>query len=402
MATVLSSSAELVDLRRSAAARPAERIVRSAVSREQRIVQARLARAGITVGGDAPWDIRVHDDRAYREMLRGSLGFGESYMAGDFSVGALDELMERLFRSDLTADPLTPEIAARAVLARLVNFQSRARAFQVAETHYDADNDLFRAMLDREMVYTCGYWRDAKDLDEAQRAKMDLVCRKLGLERGMRVLDIGCGFGSFAAYAAETYGVSCVGYSVSKGQMEIARERCKGLPVELVLEDYRNIPAAGRTYDRVVSIGMLEAVGFRNYGSFMQIVADALNPDGAALVHTVGSNVSARRGDPWIDRYIFPNGMLPSIAQLGEAMEGRLVLEDLHNFGPDYDRTLVEWNARFQAAWPTLSQRYDERFKRMWELYLLAFAGGFRARVYQLWQLVLTKPGGARPPSRQS
>lgn len=369
---------------------------------EQRIVGERLARAGVRVGGPAPWDVRIHDPRAYRELLRGSLGFGESYMAGQWSAERLDELCFRIFRAELEKDPVTPEVVMRGLLARLVNLQSRARAFQVAEAHYDAGNDLFRAMLDDEMVYTCGYWKDATDLASAQRAKMDLVCRKLGLEPGMRVLDIGCGFGSFMAYAAESYGVECVGYSVSKGQMEIARERCKGLPVELVLADYREIPRAGVTFDRVVSIGMLEAVGYRNFGTYMQVVADALTPDGAALVHTVGSNVSTRRGDPWIDRYIFPNGMLPSIAQLGEAMEGRLVLEDLHNFGPDYDKTLLAWNGRFQAAWPELRKRYDERFKRMWELYLLAFAGGFRARTYQLWQLVLTKPGAPRPPSRES
>ncbi len=381
---------------------PSSALVPHRTTPEQRIVGERLARAGVRVGGPAPWDVRIHDPRAYRELLRGSLGFGESYMAGQWSAERLDELCFRIFRAELEKDPVTPEVVMRGLLARLVNLQSRARAFQVAEAHYDAGNDLFRAMLDDEMVYTCGYWKDATDLASAQRAKMDLVCRKLGLEPGMRVLDIGCGFGSFMAYAAESYGVECVGYSVSKGQMEIARERCKGLPVELVLADYREIPRAGVTFDRVVSIGMLEAVGYRNFGTYMQVVADALTPDGAALVHTVGSNVSTRRGDPWIDRYIFPNGMLPSIAQLGEAMEGRLVLEDLHNFGPDYDKTLLAWNGRFQAAWPELRKRYDERFKRMWELYLLAFAGGFRARTYQLWQLVLTKPGAPRPPSRES
>lgn len=369
---------------------------------EERIVREELARAGVEVGGSAPWDLHVHDRRAYPELLRGSLGFGEAYMDGLWSAPALDELLLRVFRAELRRDPVSPSTALRGLLARLTNFQSRARAFQVAEAHYDAGNDLFRAMLDERMVYTCGYWKDATTLEEAQVAKMDLVCRKLGFEKGMRVLDVGCGFGSFMAYAAEVYGVECVGYSVSRGQMEVARERCAGLPVTLVLDDYRAIPKAGVQFDRVVSIGMLEAVGHKNFGTFMQVVADALLPTGAALVHTVGSNVTRHRGDPWIDRYIFPNGMLPSVAQLGAAMEGRLVLEDLHNFGPDYDRTLLAWNERFQAAWPSLRHAYDERFKRMWELYLLAFAGGFRARTYQLWQLVMTKPGAPRPPVRES
>jgi cyclopropane-fatty-acyl-phospholipid synthase len=365
--------------------------------RDREAIAEVLSRAGVTLDGDAPWDMKVRDPRAYRAILSGSLGFGEAYMEGWWESGALDQLMERIFASRLDADRPSVDVLVRAGLAALMNRQSRRRAFDVARAHYDAGNDLFEKMLDPDLVYTCGYWRDATDLAGAQTAKLDLVCRKLGLEPGMRVLDIGCGYGSFMKFAAERYGVSCVGYSVSEEQTSLARARCEGLPIELVLEDYRAICG---TFDRVVSIGMLEAVGYRNYRVFMEVVERSLVQDGLALIHTVGHNVSTRRGDPWVDEYIFPNGMLPSIAQLGRAFEGLLVMEDWHNFGPDYDRTLMAWNERFQRAWPELSERYTPRFKRMWELYLLGFAGGFRARNWQLWQIVLSKPGRKQPDCR--
>ena len=357
-----------------------------------------LDRADVRLDGTRPWDIRVQDPRAYRAMLSGSLGMGEAYMDGWWDCDALDALMERLFRARLDADPPTLRILVRSALAAIQNLQSRRRAFDVGRAHYDVGNDLFERMLDPDMVYTCGYWRDAADLASAQTAKLDLVCRKLELRPGMRVLDIGCGYGAFMKHATERYGVSCVGYSVSKEQSELARKRCERLPVTLVLEDYRAITG---TFDRVVSIGMLEAVGYRNYRAYMEVIDRVLAPDGLALIHTVGHNVSTRRGDPWSDTYIFPNGMLPSIAQLGASMEGLFVMEDWHNFGPDYATTLMAWNDRFQRAWPDLEARYGARFKRMWELYLLGFAGGFRARAWQLWQIVLSKPGRTQPDCRK-
>jgi cyclopropane-fatty-acyl-phospholipid synthase len=362
-----------------------------------RRLQDLLARADVILDGPRPVDIRINDPRACRAILGGSLGFGESYMAGWWDCDALDELAFRLFYARLDADPWSLRLLPQVAAALALNLQSRARSRQVAEAHYDVGNDLFERMLDRDLVYTCGYWADAESLEEAQAAKLELSCRKLGLRPGMRVLDIGCGFGAFMKYASERYGVSCVGYSVSERQTEVARRRCDGLPVEVVLDDYRSITGK---YDRVVSIGMLEAVGYKNYRAFARVVHDALADDGIALIHTVGHNVSTRRGDPWIDRYVFPNGMLPSLAQLATAFEGLFVIEDLHNFGPHYDRTLRVWNARFQAAWPELSRRYERRFKRMWELYLLGFAGGFRARNWQLWQIVLTKPGRPQPLCR--
>jgi cyclopropane-fatty-acyl-phospholipid synthase len=251
-------------------------------------------------------------------------------------------------------------------------------------------------MLDRRMVYTCGYWEEGvTSLDEAQEAKLDLVCRKIGLRAGMRVLELGCGWGSFARFAAERYGAEVTGYTVSKEQVELGRRRCAGLPVELRLEDYRR---ARGTYDAVVSIGIMEHVGPRNHRTYMKVVDRCLAEGGTAFIHTIGGNTSKGFISPWFHEYIFPNAALPSLAQLARAMEGRFLPEDVHNLGPHYDPTLMAWYRNFVAAWPALADRYGDRFFRMWSFYLLACAGGFRARHTQLYQLVLTRPGTRQPP----
>lgn len=246
------------------------------------------------------------------------------------------------------------------------------------------------------MTYTCGYWKDAKTLDEAQEAKLDLVCRKIGLKKGDRVLDIGCGWGSFAQYAAEKYGASVVGVTVSKEQVALGSERVKGLPVEIRLQDYRAI--SDGPYDHIVSLGMFEHVGHKNYRTYMKKVHELLKDGGLFLLHTIGSNQLTPISDPWIDRYIFPNGMLPSVQQLGASIEKLFVMEDWHNFGADYDKTLMNWYLNFEKAWSSLKEKYGERFCRMWRYYLLFTAGAFRSRQNnQLWQIVLSKngvPGG--------
>jgi cyclopropane-fatty-acyl-phospholipid synthase len=282
-----------------------------------------------------------------------------------------------------------------AILSRAMNRQTAARSFKSGQAHYDIGNDLYTRMLDKRMAYTCGYWKDAKNLDEAQEAKFDLVCRKIGLKPGMTVLDLGCGWGCFAKFAAEKYSVSVLGVTVSKDQVALGMEMSKGLPVELKLMDYRDVTG---TYDRVVSIGMMEHIGFRNYRTAMEVIHRTLKDDGLALVHTIGGNYSTTSIDPWIDKYIFPNAMLPSIAQLATAMEDLFVMEDWHNFGADYDKTLMAWYHNISAKWGELDpKKYDERFRRMWDFYLLSCAGSFRARMNQLWQVVISKrgvPGG--------
>ncbi|QKT03951.1 cyclopropane fatty acyl phospholipid synthase [Ectothiorhodospiraceae bacterium 2226] len=364
-------------------------------------LEALLELAEIRLYGSRPWDIELHTPEvAARVFAGGSLALGESYMAGEWDVPQLDEFFFRLLRARLHARVHPLRLAWHALRARLVNLQTPQRAAQVGEVHYDLGNDLYRAMLDRRMTYTCGYWAEARTLDEAQEAKLDMVCRKLGLRPGMRVLDIGCGWGSFIKYAAEHYDVECLGVTISKEQAAVAREVCAGLPVEVRLQDYRDL--AGR-YDRIASIGMFEHVGRKNYRTYMQVAARCLKDDGLFLLHTIGKNRRRNVPDPWLDKYIFPNGDLPSLDQIAEAVEDLFVIEDLHNFGADYDKTLMAWHSNFEAAWPQLAH-YGERFRRMWRYYLLSCAGAFRARAVQLWQLVLAKPGllgGYRRPQER-
>jgi cyclopropane-fatty-acyl-phospholipid synthase len=359
-----------------------------------RWLTTRLASAGITVNGDRPWDIRVRRERmAWRVFARGMLGACESYLDGDWDCDALDEATARVITSGLD-DTLAhrPVALAHRIMAKLADLQSRAHAQANVVAHYDIGNDLYAEMLGRTMVYSCAYWRDAHTLDEAQDAKLALICHKLGLRPGMRVLDIGCGWGEFARHAAAGYGVSVTGLTLSPAQALLAQERCRRLPVQILERDYRD---ATGTFDRIVSIGMFEHVGPHNYDRFFDVARKRLKADGLMLLHTIGGLKSVAASDPWIDRYVFPGAVLPSAAEITAAIEGRFVLEDWHSFGPDYDRTLMAWYANFEAAWPTLSARYSERFRRLWRFYLLTCAGAFRARSNQLWQLVLS-PHGAR------
>lgn len=366
----------------------------------ERIVTEELASAGIIVGGKRPTDIQVHHPRAYRAIaLQGSLGLGESYMAGDWTTENLEGLIELIFRSPIGRRRKSPHIIAKLIKAMAFNLQSLSRSKIVCDVHYDLGNDLYEKMLDTRMVYTCGYWKNAKTLEEAQEAKLDLICQKLGLKPGMKVLDIGCGFGSFMKFAAERYGVECVGYSLSKEQIAYGEKSCAGLPIKFVFNDYRLIEGK---YDRIVSIGMMEAVGYKNFRTYMETIHRSLTEDGLALIHTVGHNLTTKITDPWVDKYIFPNGILPSVTQIGTSIEGLFVMEDWHNFGPDYNKTLLAWNERFQAAWPELQSQFDDTFKRMWEFYLLSFAGGFAARNWQLWHIVLSKKGRAQADCRIS
>jgi len=368
-------------------------------NRFRRKIEGWLALADVQIDGNRPWDLRVHDDRLFARVLaQGSLGFGESYMDGWWDCERLDELIHRILRAGLDTRVTPWRELGRAVLARLVNLQRPRRAFLIGQHHYDIGNDLYRRMLDRRMVYSCGYWREASTLDEAQETKLDLVCRKLDLQPGMRVLDIGCGWGSTARFAAERYGVSVLGITVSREQERLGSELAAGHEVEIRLQDYREVEG---TFDRILSIGMFEHVGYKNYRTFMGKVRDLLSGDGLFLLHTIGGNRSVTRNDPWTERYIFPNSMLPSASQIAAAIEGTFLLEDWHGFGLDYDRTLMCWHRNFEEAWPELRQSYDEGFHRMWRYFLLSSAGAFRAHRNQLWQIVLSPrgvPGGYRAP----
>jgi len=358
-----------------------------------------LQQADIRVDGKRPWDMQLKAGGVpERVFALGNLGLGEAYMEGAWEAERLDEFFCRLLSSGIDRQVKPTRLLLHAFRLSLLNLQNRRRAWKVGEAHYNIGNDFYVAMLDPRMTYTCGYWRNASSLAEAQEAKLELICRKLALEPGMCVLDIGCGWGSFMGYAAERYGVRCTGVTVSAEQQSWARERYAGLPLEFLLQDYREV--RGR-FDRIVSVGMFEHVGRKNHRRFFEVVARCLADDGLLLLHTIGKNRRHSAPDPWVDRYIFPNGDLPSLGQIGDALDGLLVLEDLHSFGADYDKTLMAWHANFEAAWPEFAERLGERFHRMWRYYLLSCAGAFRARDLQLWQYVLSKsglPGGYRRP----
>ncbi|PKN97303.1 MAG: cyclopropane-fatty-acyl-phospholipid synthase [Chloroflexi bacterium HGW-Chloroflexi-4] len=365
----------------------------------EKIMQDLLLMADIELNGNDPWDIQIRDERFFNRVLQdSSLGLGESYMDGWWECSAIDEFITRVIRAQLDQKVRNnTRYFFQVARAKLFNRQSEEKAFEVGIRHYDLGNELYQSMLDKRLTYSCGYWKTAKNLDDAQEAKLDLVCKKIGLKPGMTILDIGCGWGSFAKYAAEHYDVSVVGVTVSKEQLILANELCKGLPVELRLQDYREVQGK---FDAVISIGSMEHIGTKNYKTYMQVVDRCLKENGIALIHTIGSNKSITTGEPWTDKYIFPNGVLPSISQLGGAMEGTFVMEDWHNFGPYYDKTLLAWYRNFEKAWPKLKEKYGSRFYRMWKYYLLSSAGGFRARSQQLWQMVFTQFGTPQPACR--
>ena len=355
-----------------------------------------LEPAGIKINGNSPWDPKILNKNFYtRVKAQGSLGLGESYMDGWWECENLDQFFYKLLFEKIPEKVgVTLPLVLSVLSAKLLNMQSKSRAFEVGEKHYDLDNEMFSDMLGKTMAYSCGYWKDAQNLDDAQNAKFDLICRKLNLQPGQKILDIGCGWGSFAKFAAEKYKVSVVGITVSKEQVEFAKDFCKGLPVEIKVMDYRNL---NEKFDHIISIGMFEHVGPKNYREYLRIAKRCLKDDGLFLLHTIGKLVTTSANDPWTNKYIFPNGSLPSFLQIAKATEKIFVVEDFHNFGAYYDKTLMAWHKNFNDNWPKFKDKYGERFFRMWNYYLLSCAGAFRAREIQLWQFVLSPngvPGG--------
>lgn len=366
-------------------------------NRSKEFVERLFIHADIKINGNRPWDIQVKDERLYSRLIAGkSLALGESYMDGWWDCENLEGFIERTVRARLDQKvSLTPATVLQYIQAVTANQGSKKRSFEIGEKHYDTGNDLFSVMLDKRMVYTCGYWtgkdgQPLQTLDEAQEAKLDLICRKINLQKGQKVLDIGCGWGSFAKFAAERYGAHVVGITVSKEQIPLAEENCKGLPVEIRFQDYRDV---NEKFDHIISIGMFEHVGLKNYKEYMKMANRCLKDGGFFLLHTIGMNKSITLPNPWFDKYIFPGGKLPSVAQLSRSFEDYFIMEDWHNFGYDYSKTLKAWFDNFDRNWPSLKEKYGERFYRMWKFYLLSLVGGFRARECQLWQIVLSKDG---------
>lgn len=363
-----------------------------------RIANELLSRADITINGSAPSDIRVKNPDFFKRVLQeGSLGLGESYMDGWWECERLDIFFSKVLRAGLENQlPHHVKDTLRILGARLINLQSKKRAWIVGKEHYDLGNDLFSRMLDPYMQYSCAYWKDADTLEAAQQAKLKLICEKLQLQPGMRVLDIGCGWGGLSQYMATHYGVSVVGVTISAEQQKWRRRVAKvwmspfswKIIATLTISLTESSPSA------------CSNMSGQNYNTYFEVVDRNLKPDGLFLLHTIGSKKTDHNVDPWINKYIFPNGCLPSVRQIAEASESHFVMEDWHNFGADYDTTLMAWHERFINAWPEIAGNYNERFKRMFSYYLNACAGAFRARDIQLWQVVFTRgvENGLRVP----
>ena len=355
-----------------------------------------LKDAGVTIDGNKPYDLIVHNDRVFKKVFKsGSVGLGESYIEEDWDAKKLDEFFYRLFRSDIhNKARKNIKLALYVAKGQVMNLQAPKRAYRNAQLHYDIGNDLYEPMLGHTMAYTCAYWdRGAKTLDQAQTDKFDLVCEKLGLKKGMKVLDPGCGWGGLSIHMAKKYGCEVVCFTPAKEQIAFIKAHTKGLKVQAKLSTWQDYD--GKTkFDRIASIGMMEHVGPKNYREYLTKMQSILKDDGLMVLHTIGGNRSTQYTDPWIDRYIFPGGALPSVKQIASALEGVFILEDWHNLSTNYDKTLLAWYANFKKSYPNLDHtKYDQRFYRMWEYYLLICAALFRSRSTQLWQIVLSPRG---------
>jgi len=368
-----------------------------------------------------PWDMQIHNPDFYDRAIRGgTLAVGRSYMEGWWDSEDLTEFFTKVLNARLEDRGI--KALLNAFMAGGLNEEGKATArmmynawrhnpqddhgsLEVGTTHYDAGNDLFQKMLGESITYTCGYWQKseqglwekAKTLEEAQYHKLDMICKKLDLQKGDKVLDIGCGFGSFAKFAAENYGVKVVGITISKEQLAFAREYCEGLDVEFVFHDYLNPnkPPELAEFDKVVSIGMFEHVGSKNYGNYFQFVDEHLKQGGISLLHTIGSDKESNLVEPWIATYIFPNSNLPTERQIRKARPGHFVEQDFHDFGQgNYDPTLKEWHKNLMAAWDGLSagnEKYNEEFRRMFEYYLNGSEALFKSGKGHLYQFVFSK-----------
>jgi len=366
------------------------------MNREKSIIQEMLKLADIQIDGPNPWDIQIHEEKFYPRILSDAvLGLGESYMDGWWDCDDINEFIYRIITANLEQKISPLKFLIPVVKSKIINLQTKLKDARDVGYHYNLGNILFQNMLDKRMAYSCAYWKDSDDLDAAQEAKLDLVCKKINLKSGMTLLDIGCGWGSLIKFASERYEVKSVGITLSEEQFNLGRELCKGLPVEIRQQDYRDV---NEKFDRIVSIGMFEHVGLKNYKVFMKIVSSCLTENGIFLLHTIGSKNTRTATDPWTAKYIFPGGILPTVKQIAAAVEGIFVMEDWHNFGFDYSRTLQAWYHNFKKNWDNIkSERYDEQFFRMWKYFLLTCSGSFRARRNQLWQIIFSKnglPGG--------
>ena len=343
--------------------------------------------------------LTIHDDAFFRRIAtRGKLGVGESYTAGEWDSDDLVVLFELLLRNAATA--ADRHAGWRRLLEtrpRLDRRNGLLRSRRNIAYHYDLGNELFRLMLDETMTYSCAVFeRDGESLADAQRRKYGQICERLRLGPGDRVLEIGCGWGGFARFAATEYGCSVTGLTISAEQAALARERTAGLDVRILEEDYRRHVGS---YTKVASIEMLEAIGERQFGTYFETIDRLLEPGGLACVQTIlipdDRWERYRRSPDWIERYVFPGCLIPSLTALTRAMtsNSRLMVHEVDEIGYHYAETLRRWRASFHAhIVEARALGYDERFERTWDFYLAFCEAAFRTRALRDVQLTLTRP----------
>lgn len=374
------------------------------MTKSESAIRKMLEKAGIEIGGNKPWDIHIHDNRVYGKIIRyGSLGLGESYMDSWWDCPAVDQFIDKIIRANLHSEfHFNIETIKIFVDALIQNRQSIGRSKKVAKDHYDISPELYVAMLGENEIYTCGYWKgldrnNLENLQKAQDQKLDLIYKKLEAKPGMNVLDIGCGWGGTLRYGHEKYGIKGTGISISEEQINFANNvsKEKSLPLSYKLLDYRHLADTYKnSFDRIVSVGMFEHVGKKNYDNYMKSAYEVLKPNGLFLLHHIGALDSSSSEDAWLDKYIFHGSVLPSLSDTIKASEPYFIVHDVQNFGIYYDTTLMAWCKNFEQAWKnneSLRNQYNERFYRMWRYYLLMCAGSFRARKNQLYQFVFSK-----------
>lgn len=369
------------------------------MNKDERTVRELLALGTIELNGPKLWDLQVTDRRFYKRILTGGvLGFAEAYIEGWIDCEQMDELIARLLQAGIKQKLKNNwRLMLHLFQSQIFNLQALSRASQVADAHYNLSNRFYEYMLGESMAYTAAYYKNATSLDEAQYAKYDLVCRKLQLKPGETVLELGCGWGGFARYAAEHYGCRMVSVNISKQQVRYAKELCRQWPVAVFRCDYRDEACYNPDkirFDKAVSIGMAEHVGPKNHRRLFGTVFRQLKPNGLFLLHTIGSDRSLTACEPFTHKYIFPNSVIPSLKQLSSAAEGWFVTEDLQNFGKYYFNTLKEWYTNVKSNWQSIQAldytKFNSRFDRIWSFYLLGGMGMAKSKANHLWQIVFS------------
>mmetsp|Transcript_52139 Transcript_52139/g.83086 ORF Transcript_52139/g.83086 Transcript_52139/m.83086 type:complete len:440 (+) Transcript_52139:80-1399(+) len=409
VAIAVLSGITLITVMRGFKKTPREIFWRAFASKIKLIDAKDYARLSAQQRAAAKYEMIVRDNRVFERIMKdGNLGLADGYVEGEWHSDNLQECLEKAILHNKQIVSML-KVNAIALFAHYAKHRTSSRlrklfgkylnfgeARQQIEHHYDkmAKEELMDRMLGKYKIYTCAYFHEADmSLDEAQLAKMKLVALKLDLKPGMKVLDIGCGYGTLADYLAKTYGVEVVGVTLSKSQKKYADTHFGDNElIDIQLIDYRKVTEETHgLFDRIYSVGMFEAIGRERYEEYFEKCDELLVRDGIMFIHTIGTNQRIWRHKSFINKYIFPGGELPNLASLSEKFSDKWILQDFQNFGMSYAKTLNCWKANIRD-WRGLDDEvYDARFRRVWTYYLDLTASGFVTESAMLWHLVYTK-----------